>query len=166
MRLDDVCRCGCFNKFENQEVDFIKVFDNWVLYLHFKQFFLGRSLLILKRHETQFDKISKEELNDFFNIYCLWAGAIKKIVSPYDFNISLSNTEKHIHGGHVHLHLVPRYDSPIIFEKQAFYYEDENKKKSPYNLVGNQEITDSLMRLKIKERILAEINLLISQQEK
>jgi len=157
MILSGICTCGCFKKFENQEVDFIKEFDKWILYLHFRQLFFGRVLLILKRHETQFDGVSEKEIEEMLFVYRLWYRAVKKIAAPYTVDIVLSNTERDIHGGHLHFHFIPRFDRNILFDGESFPYENDNQKKSPYNLVGGRDIASIELRQKIRNAILKEL---------
>ena len=54
--------CGCFDKFQNQETDFIKEFKYWFLALNWQQGFLGRSLLLLKEHKTDEVELTDEEV--------------------------------------------------------------------------------------------------------
>jgi len=151
--LEKYCPCSCFNLFKNQEVDFIKEYKYWVLYLHFKQHFFGRSLLLLKRHETDISELSKEEIIEQHLIFKKWKNSINRLTHPYNFVLMISNTETDVHNNHLHWHFIPRYNEQFIFEGVNFPCDSEREMKIPYYKVENSKITDLKTRIKIKNAL-------------
>ncbi len=151
MTLNDVCNCNCFDEFSNQEADFIKEFKHWILYLHYRQHFFGRSLLILKEHKTKITELSHEEANEFFDIYKKWENAISHVSnnSNYNCSILISNTEHLVHKSHLHWHFIPRYEREIELFDQIFPADSDNEKALPYGTVEIKTVADPNLRTKI-----------------
>ncbi len=148
-----LCPCGCFNSFENQDVDFIKEYKCWFLILNHEQGFLGRSILILKNHKTDELEITDEEALEKHNIYCLWRGAVTKAFNPNKINQAQLGNEEHIHKGHLHWHFIPRYRRPISFEGINFQYDTQETQELNYTAVRDKTIHPIELRIKIKEEL-------------
>lgn len=146
--------CNCFNEFKHQEIDFIKEYKYWLLYLHFKQYFWGRSLLILKKHKTNLCELTKNEILEQQKILVSWQKAIEKINKPYNYTIMLSNTEKHIHHNHIHWHLIPRHNNTIIIDGRKYPGESKKLLTLPYYKTPDNKIASPKVRLQIKKIIL------------
>lgn len=149
--LEKYCSCGCFNSFKNQEVDFIKEYKYWVLYLHFKQHFFGRSLLLLKDHKTDISQLSEEEIIEQHFIFKKWENVLDKLAHPYNFVLMISNTETNIHNGHLHWHFIPRYNEQFIFEDSEFPCDSEEEMRLPYYRVKGSKTTDLKIRRRIRD---------------
>lgn len=155
MILKKYCKCGCFNSFENQKEDFIKEFDHWILYLHFRQHFFGRCLLILKKHKIKLSELSQIELTEFIIIYKKWEKAITKLSvnKNYNTNIIISNTEHNIHNSHLHWHFIPRYNGKFIFNNKKFPADTKKQTDLLYNKIERKEITNPELRKYIAKAI-------------
>lgn len=155
MILNKYCKCRCFNSFENQKEDFIKEFDHWILYLHFRQYFFGRCLLILKNHKTKPSELNQAELAEFLAIYKKWEKAIIKISTDrnYNTNVIISNTEHGIHNSHLHWHFIPRYNETFIFSNKQFPADTKKQIGLFYNKVEKKKITDPKLRGQIAKTI-------------
>lgn len=153
--MNNYCVCGCFNSFKNQNSDFIKEFDHWILYLHFKQYFFGRSLLILKDHKTKLSDLSEAEILEFLHIYKKWNDTISYLSknANYNCNILISNTEYNIHNNHLHWHFIPRYENDFLFRKNKFKADTVNQKKIKYNMIEKDIISNIQLRNKISSSI-------------
>lgn len=151
MTLNKHCPCGCFNSFENQKNDFIKEFDHWILYLHFRQYFFGRCLVILKNHKTKVSELTNDEMAEFIYIYKKWDKAVSKLSAGKNYNtvIMISNTEHDIHNSHLHWHFIPRYNENIYFADNLFVADSRKQKNLPYNKIEKKEITAPKLRGKI-----------------
>ena len=125
--------CGCFNKFQNQDVDFIKEFKYWFLALNWEQGFLGRSLLFLKAHKVDEVELTDEEALEKHKIYCMWREAITKAFNPDKINQAQLGNEEYLHKGHIHWHFVPRYRRPIMFARTTFQSDDEKSQRVIYS---------------------------------
>ena len=149
-----MCPCGCFDSFQYQEIDFIKEFRYWFLVLNWKQGFLGRCLLILKSHKVDEVELIKEEVLEKHEIYCLWLNAVKKAFNPDKINQAQLGNEEHIHKGHLHWHLVPRYRRPVSFAGVEFQSDTPETQKLNYASVHKEIIYPVEIRQKIKEELL------------
>lgn len=124
----------------------IKVYDNWDLYMHEKQYpYIGRVYAWAKRKEanltTNMSKPEREEL--FEKIIPEWDKAILKLFNRDWHNIaSLGNTSPHLHW-----HLIPRYKSEREFYGLKFIDPNPKGNYAPYP------------KMNIKEAILQQIKL-------
>ncbi|MFA6430128.1 MAG: HIT domain-containing protein [Candidatus Paceibacterota bacterium] len=157
-RLTDHCTCECFAKFDNQGKDIIRLYQHWVLYLNFNQGFVGRSLVILKKHKKDITEITDEENSELLLVIKKFKLALGKIVSLYNLNIVISNTESHIHNNHLHIHLIPRYDKPVKIGNAIFPHDSEVDKRVFYNKLNRDIILGGIIR----ENILSKLRKLLS----
>ena len=144
--LNKYCPCLCFDKFDNKVKDIIKVYDFWILYLNFKQDFPGRSMAILREHKNDITEISEKENSELLKIIKEWKFAINKISIPYNINIFISNTEVLVHNGHLHIHLIPRYDKSIRINGVTFPHDKENEKSIFYNKLNRNSTASKRTR--------------------
>jgi len=153
--LNKYCKCGCFDSFKNQDADFIKEFEHWILYLHFHQYFFGRCLLILKKHKTAFSQLTNIELNEAAKIHKAWLKAIIKLTKKahYSTTLTISNTESHIHNNHLHWHFIPRYENKVVFENINFNYDNKKQRMQHYNKIEIKQETNTNLRKKIAHAI-------------
>jgi len=152
--FQNLCPCGCFNSFKNQDVDFIKEYDHWFLILNHEQGFLGRCILILKNHKIDEIEVTDEEALEKHTIYCLWRNAIKKAFSPDKINQAQLGNEEHVHKGHLHWHFVPRYRRPIHFTGREFQSDTPETQKVIWTAIHKRMIYPTELREKIKEELL------------
>ena len=149
-----LCPCGCFDSFEDQEIDFIKEFKYWFLVLNYKQGFLGRCLLILKSHKTDEAEMTDHEILEKHKIYCLWRKAVAEAFNPDKINQAQLGNEEHVHKGHLHWHFVPRYRRPIYFGGIEFQSDTVETQKLIFSSVHKGIIHPPKIRKKIKEELL------------
>lgn len=149
-----LCSCGCFDSFENQDIDFIKEFNHWFLILNREQGFLGRSILILKNHKVDEAELTEDEALEKHKIYCLWRKAITKAFNPDKINQAQLGNEEHIHKGHLHWHFIPRYRRSIIFLAVNFTSDTPETQKLIFSAVRDKTIHPVELRAKIKEELL------------
>lgn len=152
--FEKLCPCGCFNSFQNQDIDFIKEFKYWFLILNHEQGFLGRSILILKNHKTDEVEITPEEALEKHEIYCVWRNAITKAFNPDKINQAQLGNEEHIHKGHLHWHFIPRYRRPVHFESIEFQSDTPETQVKIFSAVRDKTIHPIELRVKIKEELL------------
>lgn len=121
----------------------IHEYKYWKIELHSNQSYLGRSLIILKRHLEDFFDISQEEEEELFFITRNFKNAVKKAFNPEMFNYaSLGNESRH-----VHLHIVPRYSKSVNFH--GYNFEDKRRGKNYSGYDKNFTIPeDVLMAIK------------------
>ncbi|MDP3962962.1 MAG: hypothetical protein Q8Q39_00510 [bacterium] len=149
-----MCPCGCFSSFQDQETDFIKEYTHWFLVLNWEQGYLGRCLLILKVHKTDEIELTDEEMLEKHHIYCAWRKAVTRAFNPDKINQAQLGNEEFLHKGHIHWHFVPRYRRPIRFADTDFPYDDEEMRRGVGNIFRLQMVHPIPVRKNIKEEIL------------
>ena len=113
--------------------------DLWSVYLHQNQYYLGRAIIALKRHIEDPTDMAEHEIKNLFDIMRDYKTALKKVTSPDIINYSfLGNRIRH-----VHLHVVPRYSSPRIYEN--IKCEDASW-GNPYNMYIKLNLPDNVMK--------------------
>ncbi|MEI7604044.1 MAG: HIT family protein [bacterium] len=108
-------------------VDFskVKLFETnfWTVILANEQSTLGRSIVVLKRHEECLAKVTKEEFEDLHEIIIKLENGITKAFNPQLFNWSclMNNAFKNNKPKpHLHWHCRPRYKNEIVFNNITF----------------------------------------------
>ena len=127
---------------DNKNLDLvIKEYNYWTLELCYNQAYLGRCLVILKRHTEDLFDITEDEAKELFDISKSTRDALVEIFKPDLFNYgSLGNFIKH-----VHLHIIPRYSKPRVFDEIRFvddkwgdfYYPYDKDFKISENILTN-----------------------------
>jgi diadenosine tetraphosphate (Ap4A) HIT family hydrolase len=103
--------CECFQR------DIVLArYRHWRLSLSRRQGYLGWCLVILSRHETDAANLTAAEREELWVIIGGPRGALERLFRPDHYNYAfLGNVVRH-----VHLHLMPRYESPRQFQGQTF----------------------------------------------
>lgn len=110
---------------------FIKGFKYWNVELHSNQCYLGRTLVILKRHAEDLTEITQDEQNELFEALKKLKNALSVAFQPDLLNYeSLGNETRHLH-----MHVIPRYSAPKEFAGMTFIDEQFGYNPSPYNKV-------------------------------
>ncbi|MFZ4648724.1 MAG: hypothetical protein ACOYMB_03795 [Patescibacteria group bacterium] len=138
---------------EKNEFDYLKIysFKQWDLFLHPNQYpYIGRCYAWAKRDEAKslmdMNRTEREEL--FEVIIPLWNKVIHSI-----FQHNLSNFAIFANSAsHLHAHLIPRYNKPVIFKGIKFVdsnpcgnYSPYIKKEIPINTF--EEVKSSIVEL-------------------
>jgi len=108
---------------------FIKEFDYWKVELHGNQCYLGRCIVILKRHLEDLFEISNEEKDEIFKIVRDLKNVLKESFNPDLTNYSSLGNETR----HLHLHVIPRYEKPVKFAGMTFADKRWGQNPSPYD---------------------------------
>ncbi len=107
----------------------IKEFRYWNLELHKNQDYLGRCVLVLRRHLVDLFEISEFEREELFLTMENIKHALINTFNPDHFNYaSLGNEERHLH-----LHIIPRYSKPVKFMNNVFVDRKWGKNPYPYD---------------------------------
>ncbi len=90
--------------------------DHWALVLNRNQDLLGKCSLALRRHVALVPELTSAEWLDLHEQIARATRALSEAFKPAHFNYSfLQNQDRH-----VHLHVIPRYDSDRVFAGLAF----------------------------------------------
>jgi diadenosine tetraphosphate (Ap4A) HIT family hydrolase len=125
----------------------IMEFKHWNIYLHPNQCYLGRYYLWARRSDAvDLMNTSDDEWLEFREIGQKLKEALDSLFSPNRYNYAaLGNV-----GNHLHVHFIPRYATPRVFQSMQFVDSRWGQNFAPYNksfsLGGNirQAIADSI----------------------
>lgn len=107
----------------------IREYEYWRIELHGSQYYLGRCIVILKRHVLDLFEINQDEREELFRIIPLLKDSIKKSFGSDMLNYSSLGNEVQ----HLHLHVIPRYKKTVKFAGREFKDEQWGSNPSPYD---------------------------------
>ncbi len=97
--------------------------DKWAISLAADQGYLGRCYVTLKQHKSDMAELTTDEWLEFAEVVKKLEAGIRQAFGATLFNWScLMNNAFQVSPAlpHVHWHVRPRYEKPIIFEGQEF----------------------------------------------
>jgi len=109
---------------------------HWKITLWMNQAYLGRSLVIAKRHFGSYEEMTNEEAEEYREILRRYLPALKETFGSTHFNVAylmnqafrLENPDPRRKEGcpnpHFHWHVIPRYDGTRSFDGQSFVDPD------------------------------------------
>lgn len=91
----------------------IKRYRYWTLYIHENQSYLGRAFLWLNRpgDMQRLTHLTIEETLELRFALGKYEDVLRKLWSPDHMNYAWLGNHMHQHGGHGHMHIIPRYKS-------------------------------------------------------
>lgn len=100
----------------------IKEYQYWTILLHEEQRYLGRAYVWLVREgEMQrFSGLTDEEYTELQMVIREYEKALGTLWSPDFMNYAWLANYFHEHGGHGHMHLIPRYKGERVFADTTF----------------------------------------------
>ncbi len=104
--------------FHDYEADKLKIYDNWSVYLHENQSYLGRSYIALNRdgEVDPFMQTTPEERSELLLVVSGLKAALDKLYQPNRLNYAnLRNTWLHCHW-----HVIPRYQAERVIAGHQF----------------------------------------------
>ena len=132
---------------------------HWKITYWMNQAYLGRSLIISKRHFGSFEEMTDEEADEYREILRQFLPALRKTFGVTHFNVAYLMNQAYRQekpdppqkegqpNPHFHWHVIPRYDSPRTFNKQVF--EDPNFGNS-FDFSRKQYLTGDFQRQAIQ----------------
>ena len=127
-----------------------KIFEGkyWNVLLNKEQHYLGRSFIVLKRHEEDFLKLSLEERQELWELIKITVSALKKLFSPDMFNYAVLGKQGELNTLHIHFHIYPRYKEKRIIHDETFRDERFGQNPYPYE---KRFIEEELMRKMVND---------------
>ena len=124
----------------------MKIFETefWEVKLLSNQYYLGRSIVLLKRDCEELSGLTDEEFKDLFLIIKRLENKLKKVFGVTNFNWTCLMNDAQKEGKdkpQVHLHLWPRYKEKVEFAGEFFvdgvfaHHYDKTKNKIVSNEV-------------------------------
>jgi diadenosine tetraphosphate (Ap4A) HIT family hydrolase len=112
----------------------IKKYKFWTVYLQKNQSYLGRTVIVLNRHEADFLFTTDEERIEFYHISYKMREVIKSAFGAAAFDYMLPNTKEQ----HAHMLIIPRYAQRTTFAGTVFEDLQYGKHFDPYREVTLQ----------------------------
>lgn len=112
----------------------LKEYPFWTLLLHERQRYLGRAVVWLARagDMQRFSGLLPEELLKLRDITQEYEAVLDKLgFKPDHMGYSMLGNEMHLHKGHGHMHVVPRYKGPREFKGVTFVDDRWGSNHSP-----------------------------------
>jgi len=134
--------------FKDKKLD-IKRYRHWTVALYENQSYLGRCVIYLNNHKEDFFDLRKEELNELMKIGKKLKYALKELFKTTKFNYAWLGMGI----PHLHLHFVPRYKKPVIFQGRIFKDKrwGKNYSPSPELILSDKELEK--IKISIAERL-------------
>jgi diadenosine tetraphosphate (Ap4A) HIT family hydrolase len=106
---------GCDN-FNIDPRDLVGTWAHWHLVVNWSQNYLGKVMLVLRRHETDATSLTAAEQSELWVLLSQVKTALVGSFQPDHFNyVFLMNQD-----AHVHMHIIPRYAQPQVFAGMTF----------------------------------------------
>jgi diadenosine tetraphosphate (Ap4A) HIT family hydrolase len=133
----------------------IKEYTHWTLSIHENQYYLGRCYIwrVSEGGMQRLSEITPEELLELQEVLKEFEVALKKLWQPDHMNYAWLGNLFHQHGGHGHMHVIPRYKASRTFEGRVYTDERWGKNYSPTPSHDLDEATLFRIRDAIKEAI-------------
>lgn len=100
----------------------IREYENWTLMVHDNQNYLGKMIVWRVRpgHMQRFTDLTPAELMEL-QLVCRHAEfALYHLFRPDHMNNEMLGNLFHLHGGHAHLHITPRYAKPVLYRGREY----------------------------------------------
>ncbi len=100
----------------------MREYRHWTLQVSDNQNYLGRMVIWLSREGQmqRFSGLLRDELIELQAICIDAEVALERAWRPDHINYSMLGNLVHLHGGHAHMHLVPRYCTARVFRGREF----------------------------------------------
>lgn len=120
---NEMNNCGWCNLSEEEKR--LQVYESafWSVFLADEQDYIGRCILVLKRHCGSLAELSDEEWKDLHDLVCKVETCLKRVLGASLCNWScLMNSfyKEAVPDPHLHIHVRPRYDKPVIINGNTY----------------------------------------------
>lgn len=133
---------------------------HWKITYWMNQAYLGRSLIISKRHFGTYEEMTDEEAREYCEILRRYLPALKKAFGATHFNVAyLMNMAYRVEKAdppwkddqpnpHFHWHVIPRYDGPRTFAGETFFDPDFG---NPFDMKRQQRLEGEFQKQAIEK---------------
>ncbi|MBI2610743.1 hypothetical protein HYW60_02285 [Candidatus Kaiserbacteria bacterium] len=121
-----------YRSLDEQYIQFIvKEYKHWTLLLHDDQRYLGRAYawLVREGNMQRLSGVKDDEMTELRILMREYEGMLRKLSQPDFMNYSWLANMFQQHGGHGHMHLIPRYEESRTFAGIEFV--DQRWGKNP-----------------------------------
>lgn len=138
----------------------IREYPCWTLCLHTNQYYLGRCFAWLRREGVmqRLSGLTRKELLELHeSVLPDYEAAIDRLWKPDHMNYAWLGNHVHVHKGHGHMHLIPRYKRPVLFSGHEF---SDGQWGQNYPLYPKFELPQDLF-FQIRDALRTEIPLIV-----
>ena len=114
----------------------------WSVFLSYEQDYIGRCILVLKRHCGSMSELTDDEWEELHKLICKVETCLKTVLGATLCNWScLMNSfyKESEPDPHLHIHVRPRYDEPVMVNGHAYI---DSEFGHHYAVKKDGEITD------------------------
>lgn len=129
--------------FDRASNDWVTEWKNWKLIVNHNQNYLGKVMLVLKRHATDITNLTEQEQIELWSALRATQAALVAAFHPDHFNYAFLMNQD----AHVHLHIIPRYGGAREFEGQIFTDGHPDEHYALTSQIGILELRSSIVRL-------------------
>lgn len=125
-----VVLCSGCDSFQIDPRDLVGSWDRWHIVVNHNQNYLGKVMLVLRRHATDPTALTLEEQSELWSLLAQVKNALAGAFQPDHFNYAfLMNLD-----AHVHMHVIPRYAAAREFAGITF---EDGRLGEHYDLTRN-----------------------------
>lgn len=108
--------CSSCDSFHVDPRDVVGTWEHWHIVVNHNQNYLGKIMLVLRRHATDVTDLTPDEQSEFWDLLGAAKTALIGAFQPDHFNYTfLMNLD-----AHVHMHIIPRYARAQDFAGMTF----------------------------------------------
>ena len=122
-RRKDMDYCDWCNLSEEDKRFQVYESRSWSVFLSDDQDYIGRCVLVLKRHCNSMSELTDNEWDELRNLVCKVEACLKAVLGAALCNWScLMNSfyKEAVPDPHLHIHVRPRYDKPVILNGSTY----------------------------------------------
>jgi len=120
----------------------------WRVIMNRNQNYLGKTMLVLKRHETEVTALTPAEQSEFWQLLSDVRRALEIFFQPDQLNYAFLMNQD----AHVHLHVIPRYKAAREFA--GLHFTDAH-------FGEHYQLTQNVVPLQVREQLALELRALI-----
>ncbi len=100
----------------------VREYTHWTLLVSENQNYLGRMIVWLVREGTfqRLSQVSDEEAVELMQVLRETERALHELVQPDHMNYAWLGNLFHLHGGHGHMHMIPRYARSRFYRGRSY----------------------------------------------
>lgn len=132
----------CTNRIEPK--DYVGSGSYWHVIINRNQNYLGKTMLVLKRHETDVTALTAEEQIEFWQLLADVHKALGMLFQPDHFNYTFLMNQD----AHVHLHVIPRYKASRDFAGLTFADERYG---------DHYRLSENLVPIEVRKKLAEEL---------
>ena len=127
-----------------KSTDYVGSGSHWYVLVNRNQNYLGKTMLVLERHEIDIAALTAAEQTEFWQLLADVRNALSILFQPNHFNFAFLMNQD----AHVHLHVIPRYKASRDFAGLTVVDERYG---------DHYELTENLVSIRVREKLAEEL---------